>query len=360
LKKIGIVGLPNAGKSSLFNFLTRGNALVESFPFSTVDPNFGVFVIEDERVEVLARNEKSKRVVHPSIDVVDIAGLVRGASKGEGLGNQFLDHIRKVDAIAHVVRFFESATVSHPYQTVDPKRDVEIIDTELILKDIETIQKRLEKQQKIARAGDKDARKEVELLEALLRFLSEGGLARNFPRRDSFEEEVIKSLFLLTDKPEIMIFNVDDLTEGKESVAREIAQKRKSEYVVLNVALETELLELSEEEADAFRAEYGFSGDKRKEFFEKIVEALKIIRFLTATENEARCWLTVEGTTAYEAAGMIHSDIQKGFVKAEVIPFDEYVRHGSLKRAREMGALQTHGKEYVIREGDVIHFLFRA
>jgi len=360
LKKIGIVGLPNAGKSSLFNFLTRSNVLVESFPFSTVDPNFGVFVVEDERVEVLARNERSKRVVHPSIDVVDIAGLVRGASKGEGLGNQFLDHIRKVDAIAHVVRFFESPTVSHPYQTIDPKRDIEIIDTELILKDIETVQKRLEKQQKIARTGDKDARREVEFLEALLRFLSEGKLARNFPRKDSFEEEVIESLFLLTDKPEIIVFNTDDFTDEKEGIMREIAEKRKSEYVVLNVALERELSELSEEEADVFRAEYGFSGDKRKEFFEKVLRTLNLIRFLTATENEARCWLTEEGTTAYKAAGMIHSDIQRGFVKAEVIPFDEYVKYGSLKRAREMGILQVHGKEYVIREGDVIHFLFRT
>jgi len=360
LERVGIVGLPNAGKSSFFNFLTDNDVPAESFPFCTIEPNVGVLVVPDERVKILAKNEGSKKVVHPFVEIVDIAGLVKGASKGEGLGNQFLDHISKVDVIAHVVRVFESKTVSHPYQSVDPKRDIEIVETELILKDLETIQKRLEKRVKVARTGDRDAKREVELLEALQEFLSQGNRASKFPRRDEFEENLIRSLFLLTDKPQIFVFNVDELDEEKKKLIEDAIKDREEEYIIINVKLEEELKSLPEDEAELFRAEYNLPGNKKKEFFEKILKLLDLVRFLTATQNEARSWTIKRGATAYEAAGLIHSDIQKGFIKAEVIPFERYLEYGSFKKAREAGAVEAHGKDYVVREGDVIHFLFRA
>jgi len=360
LERVGIVGLPNAGKSSFFNFLTDNSVPAESFPFCTIEPNVGIFVVPDERIELLAKNEGSKKVVHPFVEVVDIAGLVKGASKGEGLGNQFLDHISKVDVIAHVVRLFEDGRVSHPYQNVDPKRDIEIVETELILKDLETVQKRLEKRMKVARTGDKEAKREVELLQNLREFLSQGKKASKFPRHDRFEEEVIESLFLLTDKPQILVFNVDELDEEKRKLIEEIVKEKDEEYIIINVKLEEELKSLPEEEAEVFRREYNLFGDKRREFFEKVLKLLNLIRFLTATQNEARSWTIKKGSTAYEAAGLIHSDIQKGFIKVEVIPFERYVEFGSLKKAREAGAVETHGKDYIVREGDVIHFLFRA
>ncbi|MCD6551475.1 redox-regulated ATPase YchF [Thermotoga sp.] len=360
MERVGIVGLPNAGKSSLFNFLTDNNVPAESFPFCTIEPNVGILGVRDERVEILARNEGSRKVVHPFVEIVDIAGLVKGASKGEGLGNQFLDHISKVDVIAHVVRVFESKMVSHPYQSVDPKRDIEIVETELILKDLETVQKRLEKRVKIARAGDRDARREVKLLQALQEFLSQGKRASRFPRRDEFEENVIRSLFLLTDKPQIFVFNVDELSDERKKLIESTIEEKGEEYIIINVKLEEELKALPEDEAELFRAEYNLSGDKKKEFFEKVLRLLDLVRFLTATQNEARSWTMKKGSTAYEAAGLIHTDMQRGFIKVEVIPFERYLEYGSLKKAREAGAVETHGKDYIVREGDVIHFLFRA
>nr|WP_101510414.1 redox-regulated ATPase YchF [Thermotoga sp. KOL6] len=357
---MGIVGLPNAGKSSFFNFLTENNVPAESFPFCTIEPNVGILVVPDNRIEILAKNEGSKKIVHPFVEIVDIAGLVKGASKGEGLGNQFLDHISKVDVIAHVVRMFNDERVSHPYQNVDPKRDIEIVETELILKDLETVEKRLEKRFKVARAGDKDARREVELLKELKEFLSQGKRAAKFPRHDEFEKNIVRSLFLLTDKPQILVFNVDELNDEKKRTIEDIIKERDEEYIIINVKLEEELKVLPEEEAKLFREEYNLDGDKKKEFFEKVLKLLDLIRFLTATHNEAKCWTAKRGTTAYEAAGLIHSDIQKGFVKVEVISFEKYLEYGSLKKARESGAVETHGKDYVLREGDVIHFLFRA
>jgi len=361
LKNVGIVGMPNAGKSTIFNILTGQSVPMESYPFCTVDPNTGFLVVEDERVVELARMEGSKKIVHPFIEVVDIAGLVKGASKGEGLGNRFLDHISKVDLIVHVVRCFFKDTVSHPMGSIDPVRDAEIVDIELIMKDLETIEKRMEKREKVARAGDEKAREEMEALARLKKHLSKGNKARTFERRNDFEEEIIRSLFLLTDKPVVYVLNVDE--KCKEDLWKPLEGRAKREGNILlkvNAGVEYDLLGMPEEEAEEFRKVYDIEGDFRKIFFESVLKELNLIRFLTATEKEARSWVVENGITAYEAAGIIHSDIQKGFIKAEVIQFSELKKIGSMKKARELGALEIHGKDYMIKEGDVVHFLFHS
>ena len=360
MKNVGIVGMPNVGKSTIFNILTGQNVPMESYPFCTIDPNTGFLVVEDERVIELAKMEGSKKIIHPFIEVVDIAGLVKGASKGEGLGNRFLDHISKVDLIAHVVRCFFHDKVPHPMGSVDPIRDVEIVDIELIMKDLETVEKRMEKREKVARAGDKKAKEEMEVLTRLKKHLSEGKKARTFERKNDFEKNIIKSLFLLTDKPVIYILNIDEKCE--ERLWKPLWEKVKKEGSALlktNAAVEYDLLGMSEE-AEEFRKVYGIEKDFRKTFFENVLKELNLIRFLTATEKEARSWVVENGITAYEAAGIIHTDIQKGFIKAEVIPFDKLKKIGSMKKARELGVLEIHGKDYVIKEGDVVHFLFHS
>lgn len=361
MKKAGIVGLPNSGKSTLFNALTNQNVPAEKYPFCTIEPNVGILVVEDERLTKLAQMEGSKDQIHPFFHIIDIAGLVKGASRGEGLGNQFLDHISKVDMIFHVVRCFKIDDVSHPMGSVDPARDIEIVEIELILKDLETVNKRIEKIAKQARTGEESARFELHFLERLKAHLESGKPARILPRNEQ-EQAILDSLFLLSEKPVIYVANVDEwgLGQGLDKIVEKMARERSSESITVNAQVESEARELSPEEARELLLAYGFDTNLKKRFLEHIKRALKLICFLTATKNEARSWLVPEGITAYEAAGLIHSDIQKGFIKAEVIPFEQLLQFSSFKEAREAGAVKSHGKDYVIREGDVVHFLFHA
>lgn len=361
MKKAGIVGLPNSGKSTLFNALTNQNVPTEKYPFCTIDPNVGVLVVEDERLNKLAQMEGSKDKVHPFFHIVDIAGLVKGASKGEGLGNQFLDHISKVDMIFHVVRCFKIDDVSHPMGSVDPARDIEVVEIELMLKDLETVNRRIEKIAKQAKTGDENARFELYFLERLKHHLESGKPARTLERNEQ-EQIVLDSLFLLSEKPVIYVANVDEwgLEQELDKIVEKMAKERSSEAIVVNAQVECEVRELPFDEAKELLSAYGFEEGLKKRFLDHIKRALRLICFLTATKNEARSWLIPEGTTAYDAAGLIHSDIQKGFIKAEVIAFEELLRYSSFKEAREAGAVKFHGKDYVIREGDVVHFLFHA
>ncbi len=361
MKKAGIVGLPNSGKSTLFNALTDQSVPAEKYPFCTIDPNFGILIAQDQRLTKLACMENSEQTVHPFFNIVDIAGLVKGASRGEGLGNQFLDHISKVDMIFHVVRCFKITDVSHPMGSIDPQRDIEVVEMELILKDLETVQKRMDKISKQARAGDVQARDELGLLQALKAHLEAGNLALTMNRNEN-EQKIIDTLFLLTEKPVIYVANVDEW--GMENriyeKVQEIARNRNSGFILVNAGVEYEVKDMPAEDARDFLMAYGFEESLKIRFFNEIKKTLSLICFLTATKNEARSWVIKQGTSAYDAAGMIHTDIQKGFIKAEVIPFEELVKFQSLKEAREAGAVKAHGKEYVIKEGDVVHFLFHA
>ncbi len=361
MKKAGIVGLPNSGKSTLFNALTNQNVPAEKYPFCTIDPNIGVLVTEDERLVKLAQMERSEQLVHPFFNIVDIAGLVKGASKGEGLGNQFLDHISKVDIIFHVVRCFKITDVSHPMGSIDPERDIELIEIELILKDLETIHRRIEKISKQAKAGDIEARNELSLLEKLKNHLEAGNLSLTFHRNEN-EQKIIDTLFLLTEKPVIYVANVDEWGMENHIYERvqKIAQKRNFGFILVNAEVEYEVEQMPAEDAKDLLMAYGFQESLKSRFFNEIKKTLSLICFLTATKNEARSWVIQSGTNAYDAAGMIHTDIQKGFIKAEVIPFEELIKFPSIKDAREAGAMKTHGKEYIIKEGDVVHFLFHA
>ncbi|MGJ8454337.1 redox-regulated ATPase YchF [Pseudothermotoga sp. U03pept] len=361
MKKAGIVGLPNSGKSTLFNALTDQNVPAEKYPFCTIDPNIGVLVTEDHRLVKLGQMEGSQQLIHPFFNIVDIAGLVKGASKGEGLGNQFLDHISKVDMIFHVVRCFKITDVSHPMGSVDPERDIEIVEIELILKDLETINKRIEKISKQAKAGDAEARSELALLQRLKDHLEKGNLSLSFERNEN-EQKIIDTLFLLTEKPVIYVANVDEWGMEDhiyEKVAK-IAKKKNSGLILANAEVEYEVSQLQPEDAKDLLMAYGFEEPLKERFFREIKRTLRLICFLTATKNEARSWVAQEGINAYEAAGLIHTDIQKGFVKAEVIAFEELLRYPSLKDAKEAGAVKAHGKDYIIKEGDVVHFLFHA
>jgi len=353
--------MPNAGKSTLFNALTRLNVPAESYPFCTIDPNIAVVEVDDERVDLLAKLEGSKRKIKPSIEFIDIAGLIKGASKGEGLGNKFLDQIRKVDAILHVVRGFNNPNIPNTEKILDPLEDIETVETELILADIETINRRFEKKLKPAKSGDKEAIKELELLDRLKKHLEAGNLAYNFQRNDE-ENEIIKGLFLLTDKPVIYVLNADENVKNQDFLPylENITEERNVDLLIVNAKIEEEVKDLPDEEKIAFLEAYGIKESAIQKVILTAYQKLNLLTFFTANQNEARAWSIKKGSTAFDAAGLIHTDMQKGFIKVEVISFEKLENFSNFKEAREKGAVEYHGKDYIVKEGDVLRFLFKV
>ena len=361
--RCGIVGLPNVGKSTLFNALCSAGAESANYPFCTIDPNVGVVPVPDERLDRLAELAKSANVVPTTIEFVDIAGLVAGASKGEGLGNQFLGHIREVDALVHVVRCFDDPNVVHVSGSVDPARDIEIIETELLLKDLDTIEKRIDKTSKQAKSGDKKVRDELAFYERLQANLSEGRAARAFTARDE-EQPWLRSLFLLSSKPVLYAANVAeaDLPDGNEyvDVVRGIAETEEAQVVIVCAELEAQLAELEEDERHAFLEEAGLQYSGLERLVRAAYELLGLLTFFTAGPKETRAWTVTRGTKAPGAAGVIHTDFERGFIRAETIKFTDYVKHGSEAGARDAGVLRSEGKEYQVADGDVILFRFNV
>jgi GTP-binding protein YchF len=355
---VGLVGLPNVGKSTLFNALSRAGAEAANFPFCTIEPNVGVVPVPDTRLDTLAVLASSARIVPTAMRFVDIAGLVEGASRGEGLGNQFLAHIREVDAICHVVRCFDDPDVIHVRGGVDPLGDIEIVETELLLKDLDTVAKRLERSRRAARSGDKALQREAELVGELAAHLEEGGSARTW--RGELDPAIRRELSLLTDKPVLYAVNVaeHELIEGNAASAAVVAlaQDRGDGAVLVSARVEAELSELEEAERIEYLESLGVTSSGLQRLIATAYRLLGLITFLTVGPTEARAWTVADGATAPEAAGTIHTDFERGFIKAEVIAYDDYVTGGGEAGAREAGRLRIEGREYRIADGDVIHF----
>lgn len=362
--KSGIVGLPNVGKSTLFNALSSAKAESANYPFCTIEPNVGVVTVPDPRLQTLKSLVNPQKVIPTVIEFVDIAGLVKGASKGEGLGNQFLANIREVDAIIHVVRCFEDPNVVHVEGKVNPVLDKEVIDTELQLKDLEAIDKRLERLRKIANTGDKDAKKEQEVIARFKEALERGENARGV-EADSNELEVVKPLNLLTIKPVIYVANVDmeSLDTGNEYTKQleESVAKEDAAVIYICAALEAEIAEMEDEEDKlAFLQEYGLSESGLNRLIRAAYERLDLITYFTAGEKEVRAWTVKKGSKAPQAAGVIHSDFERGFIRAEVIKLNDYESFKTEVACREAGKIGIEGKEYIVKDGDIMHFRFNV
>ena len=362
--KIGIVGLPNVGKSTLFNSITKAGAESANYPFCTIEPNVGIVAVPDERLPKLAQMYNTKKITPAVVEFVDIAGLVKGASKGEGLGNKFLSHIRETDAICEVVRCFEDSNVVHVDGSVDPIRDIETINLELIFADIETVDKRLEKAKKMLKA-DKKYQAEINLLEKIKTELENGKPARQLEYNDD-EKVLLKEMFLLTTKPIIYIANVSEEqlsdAENDENVKKvnEYAKKEKAEVIPLCVKIEEELSTLDDSDKKEMLEALGMTESGLDRLIKKSYDLLGLMSFLTAGEPEVRAWTIKKGTKAPQAAGKIHSDIERGFIKAEVISYNDLITEGSMVQAREKGLVRQEGKEYIMQEGDIVLFKFNV
>ena len=364
--KLGIVGLPNVGKSTLFNSLTKAGAESANYPFCTIDPNVGVVTVPDERLNLLGDFYKSKKVTPAVIEFVDIAGLVKGASKGEGLGNQFLANIREVDAIVHVVRCFEDGNVVHVDGSIDPIRDIETINLELIFSDLEILERRIAKVTKTARM-DKEAAKELDFLQKVKKHLEDGKMAITMELENEDEEGFMGTYNLLTWKPVIYAANVaeDDLADDGENntyvqSVREYAKEQNSEIFVICAQIEQEIAELDEDEKKMFLEDLGLTESGLEKLVKASYHLLGLMSFLTAGEDETRAWTIKIGTKAPQAAGKIHTDFERGFIKAEVVNYRDLLDCGSYAGAREKGLVRMEGKEYVVQDGDVILFRFNV
>ena len=364
--KLGIVGLPNVGKSTLFNAITKAGAQAANYPFCTIEPNTGVVPVPDRRLDVLAEMYQPKKVTPAAVEFVDIAGLVKGASKGEGLGNKFLSHIREVDAIVHVVRCFEDENIIHVDGSVDPARDIEEINLELIFADLETVGKRVDKALKLVKSGDRKVASEGELGQRLKAYLESGKPARTFPV-SAEEKEIIDGWFLLTDKPVIYAANIaeDDVGKPEDELplvrqVKAIARAEGAEVFTISARIEEEIGAMDPAEKQEFLQEMGIGQSGLDRLIQASYRLLGLISFLTSGADECRAWTITEGTKAPQAAGKIHSDFERGFIRAEIVPFDTLVEQGGMNACREKGLVRSEGKDYVMKDGDVVLFRFNV
>ena len=362
--KCGIVGLPNVGKSTLFNCLSNAKALAANYPFATIEPNVGVIPVPDERIAKLEELVKPERVQQAIVEIVDIAGLVRGASKGEGLGNKFLANIRETQAIIHVLRCFDNDNITHVDESIDPVRDKETIDIELQIKDLESVEKKIETTKKKTRTGDKEAVKTLAILEKYKVHFEAGQSARSIDLTDK-EKEAVADLMLLTDKPILYICNVneDEAIDGNAYVdaVREVIKDEDAKMLVIAAGMEADIMELdSFEERQEFLQDMGLEEPGVKKVIRTAYELLKLQTYFTAGVKEVRAWTIKEGFTAPQSAGVIHTDFEKGFIRAEVIKYDDYVTLGSELACKEAGKLSVEGKDYIVQDGDIMHFRFNV